>query len=75
MDKKRFTKNEYEKAIDQVIVGENKAKRDRNILKARLIDGETLEEIEERENLSSTRTFLIIKKWQQLIIKYLNDAY
>lgn len=75
MDKKRFTKNEYEKAIDQVIVGENKAKRDRNILKARLIDGETLEEIAERENLSSTRTFLIIKKWQQLIIKYLNDAY
>ena len=75
MDKKRFTKNEYEKAIDQVIVGENKAKRDRNILKARLIDGETLEEIAERENLSSTRTFLIIKKWQQLIIRYLNDVY
>lgn len=69
-----YTRTQLDKAIDEIVVGENKAKRNREILKARLIDGETIEEIAEKQELSTTRTFLIIKKWQNQIYSYLNSG-
>ena len=68
-----YTRSQYEKAIDEVVVGEAKAKRNREILKSRLIDGDTIEEIAEKNDLSTVRTYLIIKKWNEKIYQYLRN--
>lgn len=58
-----WTKPEIENAIDTYIVGRN-AKRNREILRERLIDGTTHEKLAEKYDMSARQIKNIIKNGQ-----------
>lgn len=58
-----MTKREtIEWLIDENVVGDRKAKRNREILKARFLDGETIEDIAEMFDMSPKQIFRIIHR-------------
>ena len=61
---------EIESAIDEWIVGKN-AQRNRNILKSRLINGLTFEELSEEYDMSVRQIQNIVYKSQEKIFKHL----
>lgn len=67
---KDYSRTEIESAIDEWIVGKN-AQRNRNILKSRLIDGLTFEELSEEYDMSVRQIQNIVYKSQEKIFKHL----
>ena len=65
-----LSRSQLEELIDEWIVGKN-GKRNREILKRRLIDGITYENIAEEFDLSVRQTKTIIYKEEQKLIKHL----
>lgn len=63
-----LTYSEIESAINEHIVGRN-AQRNRAVLKRRLLDGLTFEQIAEEFNLSVRQTYNIIYKYENKIFK------
>lgn len=63
-----LTYSEIESAINEYIVGRN-AQRNRAVLKRRLLDGLTFEQIAEEFNLSVRQTYNIIYKYENKIFK------
>lgn len=62
-----LSRSEIERLIDEYIF----SKRDRKILKARLLDGERYEPLSERFNLSVRQTKNIVYKSEQLLYKHI----
>ena len=73
VDISRFniSSDELEKLIDTWIIGRN-AKRDREILKLKLIDGLTFERLAETVELSDRRVKDIVYKSLDILIKHIN---
>ena len=67
---KDYSRTEIESAIEEWIVGKN-AQRNRNILKSRLIDGLTFEELSEEYDMSVRQIQNIVYKSQEKIFKHL----
>lgn len=67
---KDYSRTEIESAIDEWIVGKN-AQRNRNILKSRLIDGLTFEELSEEYDMSVRQIQNIVYKSQEKIFRHL----
>jgi DNA-directed RNA polymerase specialized sigma24 family protein len=65
-----LSRSQLEELIDEWIVGKN-GERNRAILKRRLIDGLTYEQIAEEFELSVRQTKTIIYKEEQRLIKHI----
>ena len=65
-----LSRSQLEELIDEWIVGKN-GERNRAILKRRLIDGLTYEQIAEEFDLSVRQTKTIIYKEEQRLIKHI----
>ena len=65
-----LSRSQLEELIDEWIVGKN-GERNRAILKRRLIDGITYEQIAEEFELSVRQTKTIIYKEEQRLIKHI----
>lgn len=65
-----LSRSQLEKLIDEWIVGKN-GERNRAILKRRLVDGITYENIAEEFDLSVRQTKTIIYKEEQRLIKHI----
>lgn len=63
--------NDIVRLIDAWIVGRN-AKRNREVLKARLIDGVTFERLAEAFNLSVTQVKRIVYNGTETIFRHMN---
>ena len=66
-------KEQIEHLIDEHIVNSRKAKRNREILKARLIDGDTIQEIAEEFGMSKEQIFRIIHRYGDPILIKLSE--
>lgn len=56
--------------IDENVVGHRRAKRNRDILRSRFLDGDTIEEIAEKFDMSETQISRIIHRYgDPLLIK------
>lgn len=65
---KEYTNSQIKELIDEHIHSD----RDRQILKSRLVDGLTFEQLAEKYDLSVRQTKRIIYKKQEIIFKHLN---
>lgn len=65
-----YSRTEIESAIDEWIIGKN-AQRNRSVLKSRLIDGLTFEELSEKYDMSVRQIQNIVYKSQEKIFKHL----
>ena len=65
-----YSRTEIESAIDEWIVGKN-AQRNRSVLKSRLIDGLTFEELSEKYDMSVRQIQNIVYKSQEKIFRHL----
>lgn len=64
-----LSRSQIEALIDEWIIGP-KAARDRDILKSRLLDGLTYEELAERYDLSVRQTKTIVYKREQTLFRH-----
>lgn len=67
-----ITKEQLENAIDSCVVLQGHAERNRNILKRRLIDGITYEQLAEEFDLSVQAIQKIIYRNEQKIFTFIN---
>ena len=67
---KDYSRSELTAAIDEWIVGNN-ARRDRMILKSRLIDGLTFDALAELYDLSPRQIKRIVYKSQEVLFRHL----
>lgn len=67
---REYSRTEIEAVIEEWIVGKN-AQRNRSILKSRLIDGLTFEELSEKYDMSVRQIQNIVYKTQEKIFKHL----
>lgn len=65
---KEYTNSQIKELIDEHIHSD----RDRQMLKSRLVDGLTFEQLAEKYDLSVRQTKRIIYKKQEIIFKHLN---
>ena len=65
-----YSRTELTEAIDEWIVGRN-AHRDREVLKARLIEGYTFETLAERFDMSTVQIKRIVYKSQEKLFRHL----
>ena len=65
-----ISKSELEKAIDEWVIGRH-AERNRKVLKRKLIDGLTFEEVAEEFDLSVRHTKNIVYKGEEKIFRHL----
>jgi Mor family transcriptional regulator len=65
-----YSRTEIEAAIDEWVVGRN-AQRNRAVLKSRLIDGLTFEELAEMYDMSVRQIQNIVYKTQEVIFRHL----
>ena len=65
-----YSRTEIEAAIDEWIIGRN-AQRNRSVLKSRLIDGLTFEELSEKYDMSVRQIQNIVYKSQEVLFKHL----
>lgn len=65
-----YSRTEISEAIDEWIIGKN-AYRDREILKARLIEGHTFERLAEDFDMSPVQVKRIVYKAQEKLFKHL----
>lgn len=65
-----YSRTEIEAAIEEWIVGKN-AQRNRSVLKSRLIDGLTFEQLSEKYDMSVRQIQNIVYKSQEKIFKHL----
>ena len=65
-----YSRTEIESAIDEWIIGKN-AQRNRSVLKSRLIDGLTFEELSEKYDMSVRQIQNIVYKSQEKIFRHL----
>lgn len=70
LDKYDLSRSEWERLIDEWIVGRN-AERNRKILKRRLLDGVTYERLAEEFDMSTQNICSIIYKCQDKVSKHL----
>lgn len=64
-----ISRSEVEKLIDEWTIGKN-AKRDREILKLRLLDGLTYEKIAEKKEMSVRQIKNIVYKRQEVVFRH-----
>lgn len=64
-------KDQLEHAIDQWIVLSLNAKRDREIMRRRLIDGETVDGLAREYYLSADAIRQIIEKWTETVFEHI----
>jgi AraC-like DNA-binding protein len=62
-----MTRDEIEARIEQYMVGTTHCARDRNLMRRKLLDGLTFEELAEEFGMSVRQTKTIIKKWKSVI--------
>lgn len=67
---KDYSRTEIEAAIDEWVIGRN-AQRNRAVLKSRLIDGLTFEELAEMYDMSVRQIQNIVYKMQEVIFRHL----
>jgi Mor family transcriptional regulator len=67
---REYSRTEIEAVIEEWIVGKN-AQRNRSILKSRLIDGLTFEELSEKYDMSVRQIQNIVYKTQEKVFKHL----
>ena len=67
---KDYSRTELTEAIDEWIIGKN-AHRDREILKARLIEGYTFENLAEKFDMSPVQVKRIVYKAQERLFRHL----
>lgn len=67
---KEYTNSQIKELIDEYIHSD----RDRQMLKSRLIDGLTFEQLAEKYDLSVRQVKRIVYKRQDTVFKYLEDA-
>lgn len=67
---KDYSRSELTEAIDEWIVGRN-AHRDREVLKARLIEGYTFETLAERFDMSPRQIKRIVYKCEDIIFRHI----
>ena len=67
---KELSSEEINKAIESWINGRN-AKRDREIMKLRLIDGLTFEQLAEKVDMSTRGVVKIVYKWLDVLSRHL----
>lgn len=65
-----ITRDQLEAVIDNTIILQTHAERNRKILKRRLIDGLTHEELAEEFDLSVQQIRKVIYKYEQVIFKH-----
>ena len=65
-----YSRTEIETAIDEWVVGKN-AQRNRKVLKSRLIDGLTFDELSEKYDMSVRQIQNIVYKTQEILFKHL----
>lgn len=65
-----YTRTEITEAIDEWIIGKN-AYRDREILKARLIEGHTFERLAEDFDMSVRQVKTIVYKSQEKLFRHI----
>lgn len=65
-----ITREQLEAVIDNTIILQTHAERNRKILKRRLIDGLTHEELAEEFDLSVQQIRKVIYKYEQVIFKH-----
>ena len=70
MDLHDISRSELERLIDEWIIGKN-AKRDRSVMRARLIDGICYEPLAEQFDLSVRQVKNIVYKRQEQIFKHI----
>lgn len=70
MIKMDITRDQLEAVIDNTIILQTHAARNREILKRRLIDGLTHEELAEEFDLSVQQIRKVIYKYEQVIFKH-----
>lgn len=70
LDKYNLSRSEWERLIDEWIVGRN-SERNRKILKRRLLDGITFERLAEEFNMSTQNICKIIYTSQNILFKHL----
>lgn len=62
----KYTKSEWEHLIDENIIGLN-AKRNKTIIKDKLFEGLTIQQIAEKHGLSETRVKTVIRTFKRKI--------
>ena len=67
---KEYTNSQIKELIDEHIHSD----RDRQMLKSRLVDGLTFEQLAEKYDLSVRQVKRIVYKRQDTVFKYLEDA-
>lgn len=67
---KEYTNSQIKELIDEYIHSD----RDRQMLKSRLVDGLTFEQLAEKYDLSVRQVKRIVYKRQDAVFKYLEDA-
>ena len=67
---REYSRTEIEAVIEEWVVGKN-AQRNRSILKSRLIDGLTFEELSEKYDMSVRQIQNIVYKTQEKVFKHL----
>ena len=70
LEKYELSRSEWERLIDEWIVGRN-AERNRKILKRRLIDGVTYEQLAEEFSMSTQNICSIIYKCKDKVSRHL----
>ena len=70
--KKGYSKDEIESTIDKYVNMHLKAERNRAILKRRLIDGLTHEQLAEEFDLSAQSIQKILYKYEQVVFNHLS---
>lgn len=65
-----YSRTELTEAIDEWIIGKN-AHRDREILKARLIEGLVFDDIAEKFDMSTAQVKRIVYKTQEKLFRHL----
>ena len=70
MSIEHLSKSKLEFLIDEYIVGRN-ASRNKEILRYRLIDGMTYENIAEKVDMSDRQIKNIVYKYEQKLLKYI----